>query len=128
MSDLRNPWFILGLDHGTYGRDAGAAMARKLKAIRASTNPAFDRAAIVDAANSLKNAPDEPDTANWRVPAIAWLTDPPLDAPGVMRPNPPHLARRTDPVDPPQAIAAAEQLIRDYLIQLAADIAAPAAE
>lgn len=128
MSEHDNPWFILGIDHGTYGRDASAAMARKLRAVKAITDAAFDRTAIVDAANRLKQAPEVPDTARWRVPAIGWLPDPPPDASGTMRPGPPRLARRTDPVDRTEAVTTAERLIRDHLIRIAANLAATAAD
>lgn len=122
MTDPINPWFVLGLDFGTYGRSANAAMARQLQMLRDLSHPAFDRAAVVSAAGDLQDPPETPDTTHWRVPAIGWPADPPQDSIGTLRPPPVPLLRRTDPVDRDAAVHTAQQVIGDYLQRIAAEI------
>lgn len=122
MTTSPNPWFVLGLDHGTYGRDATAAMANRLRMLRELDDPAFDRSAITSAAGDLHAPPDVPDTSHWRIPAIAWPDDPHHDGVGTLRPGPVPLARRTPPVNRSDAVHAAEQLIGEVLRSIATRI------
>ena len=71
MSDRRNPYLILGIDHGTEAEDAAAAFARAVRRIRSSSEHAYSIEDVTWALHQIEQADVGPQASldTYRVPA-----------------------------------------------------------
>ena len=120
MNAKRNPWLVLGLDYGADVSQAAPAMARRLHAIRAETDPSYDRKDLVWALNMIERirAGTESDLEYLRLPSPEWPPNLPDGATGLFRPPPAALPRSTPPVTA-QAAAELDHLARAFLRSVA---------
>lgn len=88
MTERRNPYFILGLDHGTTERDlVNRGLSRASRRVRAMPSAPFDITDCTWAADELTRGDVDPatDVTTFRVPAdptvFARTTDVPVPPP-----------------------------------------------
>jgi hypothetical protein len=94
--DRRNPYVILGLDYGASADDAAVGFAKASRRLRSAEDVPFSLEDATWALHQIEQAVDNPDlkVAWYRVPA-----DPAAygygDGPGILRPPPVNLERRS---------------------------------
>jgi hypothetical protein len=118
----RNPYLILGVPFGTHRDDARRAFAFAAKRLRANSDGPYAVEDLTWALQEIESLDKDPENMvdHFRVPADPVVFH--VDGPGVFRPDPRCMGRRTTPNDCPSldrlrieaATEILELIIREY--------------